>query len=43
VGAIIFASFLLVSGQLFLAGQMDISGIMAVIAFIIGLWILFSR
>jgi predicted unusual protein kinase regulating ubiquinone biosynthesis (AarF/ABC1/UbiB family) len=43
IGAIIFAAFLLVSGQLFLAGQVNIAGGMAVIALIIGLWILFSR
>jgi predicted unusual protein kinase regulating ubiquinone biosynthesis (AarF/ABC1/UbiB family) len=43
IGAIIFAAFLLVSGQLFLAGQLMVAGIMAVIASIIGLWILFSR
>jgi len=43
VGAIIFASFLLVSGQLFLAGQVYLAGGMAVIAFFIGLWILFSH
>jgi predicted unusual protein kinase regulating ubiquinone biosynthesis (AarF/ABC1/UbiB family) len=43
VGAIIFAAFLLVSGQLFLAGQMVIAEGMAVIALFIGLWIMFSR
>jgi predicted unusual protein kinase regulating ubiquinone biosynthesis (AarF/ABC1/UbiB family) len=43
VGAIMFAAFLLVSGQLFLAGQMVIAEGMAVIALFIGLWIMFSR
>jgi predicted unusual protein kinase regulating ubiquinone biosynthesis (AarF/ABC1/UbiB family) len=43
IGAIIFAAFLLVSGQLFLAGQVNIAGGMAVIALLIGLWIMFSR
>jgi hypothetical protein len=38
-----FAAFLLVSGQLFLAGQMVIAEGMAVIALFIGLWIMFSR
>ncbi len=43
IGAIIFAAFLLVSGQLFLAGQVNIAGGMSVIALLIGLWIMFSR
>ena len=40
-GAIIFAAFLLVSGQLFLGGQIIISAAMAVIALFIAFWILF--
>ena len=43
IGAIIFAAFLLVSGQLFLAGQVNIAEGMAVITLLIGLWIMFSR
>jgi len=43
IGAIIFAAFLMVSGQLFLGGQIYVAGAMAIIAFFIALWILFPH
>lgn len=43
IGAIIFSAFLLVSGQLFLGGQVYVAGAMAIIALFIALWILFSH
>ena len=43
IGAIIFAAFMSVSGQLFLGGQVYVAGAISIIALFIALWILFSH